>query len=410
MKVAHVTAKNLAEEVGGTSIRVIGLSNHISRDNDIHIYSPGDLPDEAAPEITAHSLHRFVTPPKYHKLSPYLPAFVDTITGQVMYNMSNAGTIKEESFDIIHCHKHMPSQKFSLVGDKINTPVLFDMHGLLESEQQISPSESLREKISDTLYMKFEKYLVENMAYISTLSQEMTEYVQREFDVAEERVFTIPIGVELEMYENTDETFKEKIKQEYPLDGKDIVMYVGGASQLHGTLNLLRSFDLVNEQRNDVVFLLITRGPTPQIEDEFESMTRNIPSLYQVPPIQHSQLPSLLELADVLVSSYADNKFSDLIPHLKTLEYMASETPVVVARTEGHERIITHKENGYLYEPDDPHSLADGIMTCLNDDDLSNRLARNAKKEVKNHSFERAATMAENAYRSINEDYNSGGS
>jgi glycosyltransferase involved in cell wall biosynthesis len=398
-------ARNLATQVGGTSIRIVGLANQLSDDHEVHVYSRGDLPEDANPGLTNHELDRLLTPPKYKKAAPFVPDIVDTIVGDMVYRTSNVDEVANRGFDIVHCHKHAHTHKISLVEDRFKAPVLFDMHGLLKSERAIVENDSIINSWSDKLDILFERYLVNEMEYVSTLSKEMTEYVVEEFGINERNVFTIPNGVNPDLFERVNDDRVKEIERKRSLTNKNIVMYVGGVSSLHATTDLLEAFKIVNSEIENVEFVLITRGPTERVRPEFERLTDDISNLQQWSPVPHEQLPTVLELADVLVSSYADNKFSDLIPHTKTLEYMASETPIVVSRTEGHNRMLSHMENAYLYTPEDPHSLAEGITTYLLNETMAREMAVNAKKEIANHTFERAARKAKEAYKYILSDY-----
>ncbi|QTC40487.1 glycosyltransferase family 4 protein [Bacillus sp. V3] len=69
-----------------------------------------------------------------------------------------------------------------------------------------------------------------------------------------------------------------------------------------------------------------------------------------------------------------------------TVEYMASETPVIGARSGATKEIIEDKVNGLLYNPKDYKDLAEKInLLYKNNNDLINKLKGNALSTVKNN-------------------------
>jgi len=60
-------------------------------------------------------------------------------------------------------------------------------------------------------------------------------------------------------------------------------------------------------------------------------------------------------------------RLTELVTPLKPLEAMAQERIVVASSVGGHRELIRDGETGYLFRPDDPHSLAEGVLAALAD-------------------------------------------
>ena len=84
------------------------------------------------------------------------------------------------------------------------------------------------------------------------------------------------------------------------------------------------------------------------------------------------------------------------------LEAMACGVPVVQPRRGGFTEIIETTGGGELVQPDDPDSLADGILRLARDPALAQRLGQNGFENVRKHySVARMADRALEAYESV---------
>ena len=60
------------------------------------------------------------------------------------------------------------------------------------------------------------------------------------------------------------------------------------------------------------------------------------------------------------------------------MESMAAGVPVVATRVAGNLELVTHEETGILAAPNDPHALAIGILTVINNPSLAQEMAGRA--------------------------------
>ncbi|MGI8424684.1 MAG: glycosyltransferase [Chloroflexota bacterium] len=105
-----------------------------------------------------------------------------------------------------------------------------------------------------------------------------------------------------------------------------------------------------------------------------------------VPP---GEVPTWLAAADVLV---LPNTASEAISTrytspLKLFEYMAAGRPIVASDLPSLREVLRHDENGWLVPSDQAERLAAGITTVLGDPTLSERLANQAKQDVRGRTW-----------------------
>jgi glycosyltransferase involved in cell wall biosynthesis len=73
------------------------------------------------------------------------------------------------------------------------------------------------------------------------------------------------------------------------------------------------------------------------------------------------------DLADLLVFPRVSMRLTELVTPLKPLEAMAQERIVVASNVGGHRELIRDRETGYLFPPNEPAHLANGVLTALAD-------------------------------------------
>jgi glycosyltransferase involved in cell wall biosynthesis len=58
---------------------------------------------------------------------------------------------------------------------------------------------------------------------------------------------------------------------------------------------------------------------------------------------------------------------TELVTPLKPLEAMAQERIVVASNVGGHRELIRDRDTGYLFPPDQPQHLTEGVLSALQD-------------------------------------------
>jgi glycosyltransferase involved in cell wall biosynthesis len=86
-----------------------------------------------------------------------------------------------------------------------------------------------------------------------------------------------------------------------------------------------------------------------------------------------------LQQADIFVLPSRAEGISNAL-----LEAMAAGLPAVVSQIPGNVDVIEHEKNGLHFTVDDPHSLADSLLTVLTQADLRGQLGRQARQRVEN--------------------------
>jgi glycosyltransferase involved in cell wall biosynthesis len=86
------------------------------------------------------------------------------------------------------------------------------------------------------------------------------------------------------------------------------------------------------------------------------------------------------------------------------LESFAHGVPVVATDIPGTRELVTNGVTGWLVQPADPDSLADGLLSALRDGTGRTRVREEARKKVVNFSVEKVAAQYKLLYEDLIED------
>ena len=153
------------------------------------------------------------------------------------------------------------------------------------------------------------------------------------------------------------------------LGGKTVLGFFGSFYSYEGLDLLLRALPDLQRRRPEIAVLLVGGGPE---EYNLRALARQLglsESIVFAGRIPHEEIRQYYDLADLLVFPRISIRLTELVTPLKPLEAMAQERIVVASSVGGHCELIRDRETGYLFPPDDPRRLAEGVLAALDDRD-----------------------------------------
>jgi glycosyltransferase involved in cell wall biosynthesis len=161
-------------------------------------------------------------------------------------------------------------------------------------------------------------------------------------------------------------------------------VFAGAFRSWHGVAHLsaaLARLHAAGDHRFGAVFI----GDGPE-RAAAERGVRGVPAITFTGAIPHELLPACLARADIGVAPF------DALRHrplrlgfywspLKVFEYMAVGLPVVAPALARLQRLVTHGQEGLLYDPEDPRGIDTAMMT-LADPDVRRRMGQAARARV----------------------------
>lgn len=203
----------------------------------------------------------------------------------------------------------------------------------------------------------------------------------RAFDVADERVVTIPHGNESLFAELRDPgSSPDRIRDDLGLDrGDRVVLLFGTLSPYKGVDVLLRAFPEVSRVEPDAVLAIagypltgFDLGAARQLARKHGVADRVV---FVPRYVDSREVAAWMELAEVAVFPYRSVWQSGAVAVAQTFG-----TPIVASRVGALEEELAGGEAGLLVPPGDPDALAAAIARVLADDDLADRLGARASE------------------------------
>lgn len=184
--------------------------------------------------------------------------------------------------------------------------------------------------------------------------------------------------------------------------GKKLAVYTGNFYDWKGTAVVIESARILR----DVFFLLVggKEIDLEQLRKQYQG-NKNIIFIGQKP---HQEIPLYLWAADVLLLPNSARSFIprfaiysqyDTSP-LKLFEYMSAGRPIVASALPSIKEIL-HAKNSVLVEPDNPHALAHGIKTILENKDLAEKLQNQSRCDVQRYTLDNRARIILNFINSL---------
>ena len=189
----------------------------------------------------------------------------------------------------------------------------------------------------------------------------------------------------------------KKIKKEFGLEEKKVVVYIGAMSAWHGPEDLI---DVATKLKEDVKFLMVGKD-LDMLEEVAKKRGVNDKFIF-TGFVEHEKVAEYISVGDVAAAPYNPKGFKDMEKYgfyfspIKIFEYMACQKPIVTNDLEIIRDIINENKCGLLAKPGDKNDFAEKIGKLLDDDNLRQQLGINGKNAVMNrYSWDK---IAENIY------------
>ena len=147
-------------------------------------------------------------------------------------------------------------------------------------------------------------------------------------------------------------------------DGDVVAVFSGAFRPWHGAIHLVDAIRRLRARgRHDIKAVFIGDGPElPRVRHA----AAGLDGITLVGAVPHEQVPAILSSADIGVAPF-DIAAHPSLAHefhwspLKIFEYMASGLPVVAPRIDRLAGIVSHGNEGLLYDAANPDALADAL-------------------------------------------------
>lgn len=203
---------------------------------------------------------------------------------------------------------------------------------------------------------------------------------------------TIPGGVNVADFDQSNSEVLAKIDKKYNLTGKKVVLFTGRLTVHKGVEYLIRAARRINGE-----VLILGDGPErPYLEEMIKKYClKNTRILGYMPPKDGIKYREFYRRADVYVAPSVWDEPLGLV----ILEAMAAGTPVIVTRKGGITSIVKDGYNGMLVRARNAQEIADKVNLLLQDENLRLKMAKNARRTIEEKfSWEEVSVKFERIY------------
>ncbi|MEO8089214.1 MAG: glycosyltransferase family 4 protein [Gemmatimonadales bacterium] len=368
----------------GTPIRIYRTAEALARrGHDVHVvtYHLGD-PCEAPP----FTIHRIADVPTYRKYSPgpswqKLGIVDPLVVGRLRDLMRASG------FDVIYAH-HVEGLLLALAArGRMQVPIVFDAHTLLESELPFYPmglGHSLKAgvgRVLDTVLPRFATGVI-------AVSEEIRRAFEAHSPELVGRISVIPNGVEVDAFD---------LGPGSAASGRNTLIYTGNLAAYQGIDLMLRAFAALRSKRQDVRLEIVAESGFAQYEPL--ALELGVRDSIDLIPLSFTEVPQRLAAATVALNPRTQ---CGGVPQ-KLLNYMAAGRPIVSFA--GSAKHLRHGEDGWVVANDDVGGFADAINHLLEDRPMARIMGEKARQYVRaERSWESVGQRIEQVFRDVHGD------
>jgi glycogen(starch) synthase len=295
-------------------------------------------------------------------------------------------------FDLIHVHDWLVAWVGAAAKRRYKNPLLSTIHATERGRGRGHLGNEQSRAIHQVeWWLAYESWRV--IACSEYMAGEITSF----FQCPNDKIAVIPNGVETARFDLLEGQDFSRFRDRYALPSEEIAFYIGRVVYEKGLHVLVRALPLVLAQQQSAKVVVAGKGP------ELDSLRALAGSLGLGEKILFAGFVSdhdrdrIFKVADCAVFPSLYEPFG-----IVALEAMAAKCPVVVSEVGGLREVVQHAETGITVYPDNPESLAWGILHTLQHPKWAAARAENAYRVVREEfNWERIARLTAEVYRQV---------
>ena len=374
--------------VGGLGRHVYGLSTALAgKGPEVHVVSWTYPGAPARERVGGVEVHRVGDPgleaPDF--LSQVLH-FNFSLLEEAVRAWNRAGP-----FDLVHAHDWLVAHAARTLKHTYRVPLLATIHATEHGRNRGIHTPMQRYIHQVEWWLTYEAWRV------ITCSRFMRDEVQGLFSLPGDKMDVIPNGVEAERFTGPPGPGAQAVRRRFARDEEKLVFFIGRMVHEKGAHLLVEAAPEVAYRYPAARLVLAGGGPALEGLRARAGELGLAERVFLPGPIDDETRDALYRLADVAAFPSLYEPFG-----IVALEAMAAGTPVVVADTGGLSEVVDHGLNGIKVSPGDPHSLAEGILQLLQQEDYARELAARALERVTSrYTWDRVAGATLEVYRRV---------
>lgn len=342
---------------------------------------------------------------KIHVLSYARPARLETLDTNITYHEVSINSyplfdyppyalalasqmvnlIEYEHLDLLHVHYALPHATSAYLAKQImiergkTVPIVTTLHGTDITLVGKDPS-----------YKHVVEFSIDKSDGVTAVSEYLKKETYSNFDIKQD-IKVIPNFIDLDRFQKSN---KSHFKKAICPDGEKVVVHVSNFRKVKRVPEVITVFAKVLEQGIGAKLLLVGDGPDRQ---KAEQQCRDLKICEHVRFLgKLDEVEEVLSIADLFMIPSGSETFG-----LAALEAMSCSVPVISSNIGGLPEVNIEGETGYLCDLDDTDCMANHAFNILTDQDLHDRLSKNARKRAELFNQDLIVGMYEDFYKEV---------
>ncbi|QCR24350.1 glycosyltransferase family 4 protein [Pontibacter sp. SGAir0037] len=207
---------------------------------------------------------------------------------------------------------------------------------------------------------KLEKELYQSASHIITLSPDMTDYIAG-LGIPAAKITTNYNGTDLELSAAIGEAEIYGLREQYQLQGKQVVLYAGTYGRANDIPTLMQAVEYLKSEPA-VQFVFAGNG---YYEPQLQALAKQCQNLLLLPPQPREKIFKLFKLADVSLVTFNDLPVLATNSPAKFYDSLACGTPVIVTNPGWTKSFVEKYNVGWYTPPEQAQLLAQTIKAAL---------------------------------------------
>lgn len=344
---------------------------------------------------------------KIHILSYARPARLETLDSNITYHEVSINSyplfeyppyalalasqmvnlIEYENLDLLHVHYALPHATSAYLAKQImaekgkTVPIVTTLHGTDITVVGKDPS-----------YKHVVEFSIDKSDGVTAVSEYLKEETYHNFDIKQD-IKVVPNFIDLNRFQKSN---KSHFKKAICPDGEKVVVHVSNFRKVKRVPEVITVFSKVLEHGIKAKLLLAGDGPDRQ---KAEQQCRDLGICDHVRFLgKLDEVEEILSIADLFLIPSGSETFG-----LAALEAMSCSVPVISSRIGGLPEVNIEGETGYLCDLDDTDCMAEHAFNILTDQELHDRLSRNARKRAELFNQDLVVGQYEEFYKEVSE-------
>lgn len=293
---------------------------------------------------------------------------------------------------LIHTHDWLTYEAAIATSNTWNCPLIVTVHATELGRTRGHLYDDLQRAIDGA-----ERKLIDRASFVIVCSQHMFNELKHFFSVPTQKMAVVPNGVNLKELQKVSTNGLDEFRAKFAAPHEQIVFSIARLVYEKGMHRLLDAAPRILEKCPSTRFIIAGRGPqahTLQLQATSFGIADRVNLIGFISDEDRNRL---FKVANCAVFPSLYEPFG-----IVALEAMSLGCPVVVSEVGGLAEVVTHRQTGITVYPDDPESVAWGVIQALTRPDWNAEHVAMALQWVReNFTWERVAVLTNKAYRRV---------